>query len=36
VWIKLKGESMMSCESKLYDKGKRKMDARNISGRRVI
>ena len=33
---KLKGEGRVSCESKLYDKGKRKIDARNLSGRTVI
>jgi len=26
----------MSCESELYDKGKQKIDARNLNGRRVI
>jgi len=36
VWIKLKGEGRVSCESELYDKGKRKTNARNLSGRRVI
>jgi len=36
VWIKLKDEGRVSCESELNDKGKRKIDARNLSGRRVI
>ena len=36
MWIKLKGEGRVSCESELYDKGKQKTNARNLSGRRVI
>ena len=34
--IKLKDEGKVSCESELYDGGKRKIDAMNLSGRRVI
>jgi len=36
VWIKLKGEGRVSCESELYDKGKRIIDTKNLSGRRVL
>jgi len=36
MWIKLKDEGRVSCESELYDGGKRKIDAMNLSGRRVI
>ena len=32
----MKDKGRVSCESELYDKGKRKIDAWNLSGRRVI
>jgi len=33
MWIKLKDEGRVSCESELYDNGKQKIDARNLSGK---